>query len=86
MSPRYRLRLFVELSLGIICGSLALLTLIWRDWIEAIVRIDPDQHSGALEWGIVLGLATVTAVLALVARLEWRGAIERSQEEESSSP
>jgi hypothetical protein len=51
---------------------LALLTLVWRDWIEEIFGVDPDNHSGGLEWFIVVGLLVVAAALAVTARVEWR--------------
>lgn len=51
---------------------LALLTLVWRDWIEEIFGVDPDNRSGGLEWIIVVGLLVVAAALAVTARVEWR--------------
>jgi hypothetical protein len=51
---------------------LAVLTLVWRDWIEEVFGVDPDNHSGALEWFIVVGLLVVAAALAVTAHWEWR--------------
>jgi hypothetical protein len=48
------------------------LTLFRRDWIEAIFRVDPDQHTGALEWLIVAALLVATAMFGSLARSEWR--------------
>ena len=51
---------------------LALLTLVWHDWIEIVFRIDPDGGSGALEWLIVVVLAVAGLVFAVLAQIEWR--------------
>jgi hypothetical protein len=40
---------------GFCCG-LAVLTILWPDWIEALTGYDPDQHDGTVEWLIVLAL------------------------------
>ena len=38
------------------CGGLAVLTIFWRDWIEALTGYDPDQHNGTVECLIVIAL------------------------------
>jgi hypothetical protein len=47
------------------------LTLFWRDWIEGLTGVDPDRHSGSLEWAIVAGLFGLCLAVAVVARTEW---------------
>jgi hypothetical protein len=49
-------------------AALAVLTLVWRDWIEEVFGVDPDQHSGAVEWAIVAALLLAAISLALDAR------------------
>jgi len=66
-------RLRVEVIIAASAAGLGVLTLFWRDWIEAF-GIDPDNGSGAAEWYLVGGLFAVAAVLAVVARYEWRRA------------
>jgi hypothetical protein len=39
-----------------LCGGLALLTIFWPDWIEALTGYDPDQHAGLVEWLMVIAL------------------------------
>jgi hypothetical protein len=41
--------LWVEAGLSLPFAGTALLTVVWRDWIEGIFGVDPDQHSGSLE-------------------------------------
>jgi hypothetical protein len=42
--------------LAAFCGGLAVLTIFWPDWIEALSGYDPDQHNGTVEWLIVIAL------------------------------
>jgi hypothetical protein len=67
-----RARFWAEAWLATLCGSLAVLTLFWRDWIEALTGFDPDHHNGSFEWMIVGGLLLVCALVSFVARAEWR--------------
>jgi hypothetical protein len=62
------------LESGLAAGAmvLALVTAFWPDWIELLFGIDPDGHSGSLEWVIVAALVVAGLTLAILARLEWR--------------
>jgi hypothetical protein len=42
------------------CGGLAVLSIFWPDWIEALTGYDPDQHNGTVEWLIVIALLSTT--------------------------
>ncbi|WP_223281054.1 ABC transporter permease [Streptomyces antnestii] len=57
-----------------LCGLLFLVTLIWPNWIEAVFGVDPDQHSGALEWTVVAVALCATLTFSLLARGEFRRA------------
>ena len=72
MTINVRTRFWIETALASFCGILAVLTLITRDWIEALTGYDPDQHDGSVEWTIVIGLAFVCVLLSFAARAEWR--------------
>jgi undecaprenyl pyrophosphate phosphatase UppP len=72
MTSSVRARFWLEAGFGALCGFLAVLTLFWRDWIEALTGFDPDHHSGSVEWLIVAVLFAVCVGVGLAARTEWR--------------
>ena len=67
-----RRRYWFELGLAVLAGALAVLTLINHEWIEVAFGVDPDQGSGALEWGIVF--ATASSPSSAGSRREPNGA------------
>lgn len=74
-------RLFwVETGLAAISGVLALISLVFPDWIELVSDWDPDQHDGSVEVLIVTGLFVVALAMAAAAAFEWR----RNSPEEST--
>lgn len=72
MADRLRRRFWVETVLAALSFVFMLLTLLWKDWIEIIFRVDPDNHSGSFEWGIVVASLAIAVIFAVLARLEWR--------------
>ena len=65
----YRVLLFrIEVSLAAVTGLLGVMTLIWRDWVEALTGWSPDRHSGSFEWGLVAVLLITSVSCAAVAR------------------
>jgi hypothetical protein len=68
MTRRFRL------ETGLACTSLLLLlaTLVWREWIELVFRVDPDRGNGSLEWLILALFATATAVFSARAHAQWK--------------
>ena len=74
MKSTVRARFWLESSLAWLCGLLAVLTLWWRGWVEALTGLDPDHHSGSLEWAIVAGLFLLCVGVGIAARAEWRRA------------
>jgi len=74
MRNALRSRFWLETGMAIVTGILFVITLVRRDWIEAIFNIDPDQGNGSLEWLIVGALLVVTIALFALASYEWRRA------------
>ena len=74
MVRKARVRFWIECGLATLTATLFVLTLISREWIEELFGADLDAGSGALEWGIVIGLGVVCIASALLARGEWRRA------------
>lgn len=72
MKSRLTTRFWIEAALAGASAFLFALTLSWRDWIEAVFRIDPDGGSGATEWTIVAVLLLTTFAATLLARAELR--------------
>jgi len=67
-----RRRFWLESILGSVTAVIAVVTLFWHDWIEAVFGVDPDKGNGSAEWLVVLTLLILTAALAIGARFEWR--------------
>ena len=72
MKDRLRARFWMEAGSAGLSFIFAILTLVWKDWIEIVFRIDPDQHSGSLEWLIAAGALAIAIGIAVAARYEWR--------------
>lgn len=74
MKSTVRALFWVEAGLAALCGFLALLTLVGRDWIETLTGFDPDRHIGSFEGMILAGLFLVCVLVSLAAGAEWRRA------------
>jgi hypothetical protein len=68
------LRVWAEALLGAVCAALLVATLVWPDWLELVLHIDPDGGNGAVEWAIVAVFAIVASGCLLLARADWRRA------------
>jgi hypothetical protein len=66
-----RKRFYAEVWLAVLATSIGVLTIFWREWIEALTSLDPDGGDGSAEWLIVAGLFMVAAVCALLAQREY---------------
>jgi hypothetical protein len=71
MAKRLRIRITIETGLAIVSFLLAMLTLVSDTWIETVTGLEPDEGSGAVEWGIVIVFAAAAVILSALA---WRDA------------
>jgi hypothetical protein len=62
----------LESIVALCAGILGILTIFWRDWIEALTGWDPDQHNGTVEWIVVVGLLATAVTMGLAARRHWK--------------
>jgi nitrate reductase gamma subunit len=72
-----RVRVWLEGIGALVALFLAALTVLVPDWLEATVGVDPDRHSGAMEWLVAAGFAAVAAVLGRFALRHARLATDR---------
>ena len=76
-------RLYLELVLGSVGLVLFALTLVWKDWIEIVLHVDPDEGNGAAEFLVCAVLLALAAGCWWLARTEWR-AVRRNAPEPKS--
>jgi hypothetical protein len=62
----------IEVALAVLTGVLGVLSLFWRDWIEALTGWSPDRHSGSVEFGLIAVLLITSVSCAVVARRTYR--------------
>jgi hypothetical protein len=72
MQSTIRERFWFEAGVMSVCGILAVLTVIWPDWIEALTGFNPDNQIGSFEWMIVAGLFVVGVLAGFAACAELR--------------
>lgn len=80
-----RRRSWIGAGLAVVSAVLLLVTLFWRQWIEAVFKVDPDRSNGALEWAIVAALCLATLAFGALARTEWPRAQKRGHHATASS-
>lgn len=56
MVAQLRTGFWLEAGFGSASGTVALVTLFWRDWIEALTGFNRDRGGGAVEVTVVLVL------------------------------
>jgi predicted lysophospholipase L1 biosynthesis ABC-type transport system permease subunit len=74
-----RTRFWLESILGLVTAALAALTAVVPAWVEEVFGVDPDGHSGVLEWAIVLVLLALALALALTLAGAARRELARAQ-------
>ncbi len=61
-----------ESAFAVVSAILSVVTLVVPDWLEAAFNVDPDQHSGALEWVTAGALLAAAVAAGALARRESR--------------
>jgi hypothetical protein len=72
---RLRRRSRIEGWIGGAAAVFAVVTVLWRDWMEVVFRVDPDHGNGSFEWLVVGVLFGLALVLAASARYDWRRSV-----------
>ena len=65
-------RFWLETGLAALSAVLFFATLLWRDWIEIVFRVDPDHGNGSVEWLIVAVTLVAAITCSLLAGREYR--------------
>jgi hypothetical protein len=55
-----------------LAALLAVVTIIWPNWIEFVLAIEPDAGNGSAEVAITVGAAIASLLFAVLARIELR--------------
>jgi hypothetical protein len=69
---RPTVRFWGELGVGAVSAVFGVVTLVWPDWLELILHIDPDGGNGSVEWAVVALCALVALVSFVIARIDLR--------------
>jgi hypothetical protein len=81
----FRSVVWIEVVLASIIALLAIVSVLWRDWVERVFGIDPDHHSGFTEWELVVALSLAATLVATLAGRDWyRAALAASVEREGA--
>jgi hypothetical protein len=72
MLAQLRMCFWLGAGFALTSAALAVLTLVWRDWVEAVTGFNPDRGNGGLEWVFVVGLALVCVLFGMASRDGWR--------------
>lgn len=62
---------WIESVLASLTCLLTTITLVRRDWIEAILGFEADGHSGSFEWELTISFGLATLFFAALAWREW---------------
>jgi membrane protein DedA with SNARE-associated domain len=74
MDARARLQFRACVVFAVIGAALAVLTLVWPDWIEVVTGFSPDHGDGSEEGVITVVFAGVAVLAGVLARVRWRRA------------
>ena len=58
----------METALAALAALLAVIGALRPDWIELVLYVDSDNHSGSTEWGLVIALVLSSLLFTALAR------------------
>lgn len=70
-----RRRFWVEVGLALVSAGLLATTLLWHDWIEIVLGVDPDEGNGLVEALVSGTFLAMTVAFTVSSRLEWRRSV-----------
>ena len=72
MKAHFNVRFWMEAASALVTLFLAIITILWQNWIEIVFRVDPDHGNGSFERWIVGVAAALCLASLLLARREWK--------------
>ena len=66
---------WIEVILASIAALFAAITALMPDWIEHILPMDLDHHTGSLEWQLTAAVSLAAVLLTAAAFREWRNSL-----------
>jgi hypothetical protein len=72
MSVRRIVRARIEAFLAVVLAVLALVSLLWPQWLESWFEVSPDGGSGATEWWIVVAFGVLAIAVSVLSRRDYR--------------
>ncbi|MGH9057144.1 MAG: ABC transporter permease [Acidimicrobiales bacterium] len=67
---------WIESATALLTTVVGLVTLLWHDWIELVLGVDPDHGNGSIEVWFVVAMFSVSACCGAITFRMLRAAIQ----------
>ncbi len=74
MKSQFNIRFRMTVAGALATLLLAIITLVWQNWIEIVFRVDPDHGNGSFEHWVVGVAAALCLTSLLLGTREWKRA------------